>query len=69
MDDQAGALNGVLQSLNKANINLEYLYAFTGADALSAYVVLRVDDVAHAETVLREDGVPTLTDEELMELL
>ena len=69
MDDQAGALNDVLQALNKANINVEYVYAFTGNDALSAYVVFRVDDVAHAETVLREGGVPTLTDEEIKKLL
>ena len=69
MDDQAGALNDVLQALNKANINVEYVYAFTGNDALSAYVVFRVDDVAHAETVLREGGLPTLTDEEIKKLL
>ena len=69
MDDQAGALNDVLQALNKANVNVEYVYAFTGNDALSAYVVFRVDDVAHAETVLREGGVATLTDEEIKKLL
>ncbi len=69
MDDQAGALNDVLQALNRANINVEYVYAFTGNDALSAYVVFRVDDVAHAENVLREAGVPTLDDEGIKKLL
>ena len=69
MDDQAGALNGVLQALNGAGINVEYVYAFTGNDALSAYVVFRVDDVAHAETVLREAGIPTLDDEGIRKLL
>ena len=69
MDDQTGALNDVLQALNRANINVEYVYAFTGNDALSAYVVFRVDDVAHAETVLREAGIPTLDDEGIRKLL
>ncbi len=69
MDDQAGALNDVLQALNRANINVEYVYAFTGNDTLSAYVVFRVDDVAHAENVLREAGVSTLDDEGIKKLL
>ena len=69
MDDQAGALTDVLQALNRANVNVEYVYAFTGSAALSAYVVFRVDDVPHAETVLREAGIPTLDDETILKLL
>ncbi len=69
MEDEAGALNRILQSLQEEQINVEYLYAFTGAAAYSAYTVLRVDDAAHAELVLKNAGVSTLTDAELMELL
>ena len=69
MEDEAGALNRILQSLQEERINLEYLYAFTGAAAYSAYTVLRVDDAAHAELVLKNNGVSTLSDAELMELL
>ena len=69
MEDEAGALNRILQSLQEEQINVEYLYAFTGAAAYSAYVVLRVDDAAHAELVLKNAGVSTLTDAELMQLL
>jgi len=69
MEDEAGALNRILQSLQEEQINVEYLYAFTGAAAYSAYTVLRVDDAAHAELVLKNAGVATLTDAELMELL
>ena len=69
MEDEAGALNRILQSLQEEQINVEYLYAFTGAAAYSAYVVLRVDDAAHAELVLKNAGVTTLTDAELMKLL
>ena len=69
MEDEAGALNRILQSLQEERINVEYLYAFTGAAAYSAYTVLRVDDAAHAELVLKNAGVSTLTDAELMQLL
>ncbi len=69
MEDEAGALNRILQSLQEEQINVEYLYAFTGAAAYSAYTVLRVDDAAHAELVLKNKGVSTLSDAELMELL
>ena len=69
MDDQAGALNNILQALEKAQINVEYMYAFTGAEALSAYVVLRVDDLENAETVLAENGMQTLTDDKLRAIL
>ena len=69
MDDQAGALKNILQALEKAQINVEYMYAFTGAEALSAYVVLRVDDLENAETVLAGSGMQTLTDDRLRAIL
>ena len=69
MEDEAGALNRILQSLQEEQINVEYLYAFTGAAAYSAYTVLRVDDAAHAELVLKNAGISTLSDPELMQLL
>ena len=69
MEDEAGALNRILQALQEERINVEYHYAFTGAAAYSAYVVLRVDDAAHAELVLKNAGVSTLSDPELMQLL
>ncbi len=69
MDDEAGALNHILQLLETTNINVEYMYAFTGAAAGSAYVVLRVDDAPSAETALRNGGVSLLSDEEMNELV
>ena len=68
MNDEAGALAGILDVLADAAINVEYLYAFTGSKAESAYVVLRVDDVLHAEAVLAGENVPMLTEAELMEI-
>ena len=65
MSDRSGALYPILVALNEANINIEYMYAFTGAGEDEAYVVLRVTDVETAEAVLRGAGIDTLSDESL----
>ncbi len=69
MNDQAGALNNILKILGAADINVEYVYAFTGAIQGNAYVVLRVDDVAHAEETLNSNSIQTLNDEDISEYL
>ena len=65
MDDRSGALYPILVVLNEANINIEYMYAFTGAGPEEAYVVFRVNDVKTAEEVLNANGITTLSDESL----
>lgn len=69
MDDVSGALDRILQLLETTQINVEYMYAFTGASAGSAYVVLRVDDSEAAEKALKAGGVSLLTDQELSEIV
>ena len=65
MDDRSGALYPILKVLNEANINIEYMYAFTGSVADEAYVVLRVNDVETAESILNAAGIATLSDDNL----
>lgn len=65
MDDKSGALSDILQVFEDADINIEYMYAFTGSDAGSAYVVLRVDRIEESEAALKAAGIDVLTDEEL----
>ena len=65
MDDRSGALYPILVVLNEANINIEYMYAFTGSGPEEAYVVFRVNDVKAAEEVLNANGIRTLSDENL----
>ena len=65
MDDVSGALDHILQLLETTQINVEYMNAFTGATAGSAYVVLRVDDAETAEKALKQGGVSLLTDGEI----
>ena len=65
MSDRSGALYPILVVLNEANINIEYMYAFTGSGPEEAYVVFRVNDVKTAEEVLNANGIRTLSDESL----
>ena len=67
MTDKAGSLSEILTVLDKAGINIDYMYAFT-APALGAYVVLRVGDNTAAESVLKQNGIQTLTDEDIKAL-
>ena len=69
MDDVSGALDRILRLLETTQINVEYMYAFTGAAAGSAYVVLRVDDAEAAEQALAEGGVALLNDTEMDEIV
>ena len=65
MSDEAGALRNVLAALQDQGINIEYIYAFTGAVQGSAYVVMRVNDTDAAEKVLNRKGIQTLSDADL----
>ena len=69
MSDKAGALKEILKIIQETGVNIEYVYAFTAAVAGSAYVVLRVDDIDEAETVLRGNGIKTLSDADIEEIL
>ncbi len=68
VDDRSGGLLEILEVLNQANVNIDYMYAFT-AKLRSAYAVLRVDDCALAEQYLHESGIATLKGKDLMNLL
>ena len=65
MGDRIGALYPILVVLIEANINIEYMYAFTGSGPEEAYVVFRVNDVKTAEEVLNANCIATLSDDNL----
>ena len=66
--DQPGKLSKALEVLDKAQINMEYLYAFMARTEKHAYVVLRVADNAAAEAVLEEAGFHLITDADVNKL-
>ncbi len=66
--DAPGKLTGALDVLDKAGINLEYLYAFMARTERHAYVVLRVEDNAAAEAALEAAGYHLITDVDVCKL-
>ncbi len=63
--DAPGQLSRVLDILGSHNVNLEYLYAFTGVFDNTACFAIRVDDNASAVKVLTDNGIITLTENDL----
>ena len=66
--DQPGKLSGALAVLDKAGINMEYLYAFMARTEKHAYVVLRVADNAAAEAALEAADYHIITDADVNKL-
>jgi hypothetical protein len=66
--DEPGKLTAALGVLDKADINVEYLYAVMARTEKHAYVVLRVEDNAVAEKVLAEAGFKMITDADINKL-
>lgn len=61
ISDEPGKLTQALSVLDKAGINMEYLYAFMSRTEKHAYVVLRVEDNEIAEKILTDAGFKIVT--------
>ena len=68
LEDRVGALCYVLDFLAQAEVNIEYIYAFTASEDFGAYVVIRVDDAQKAEQVLKEHNIPTLCEDDIKDI-
>ena len=66
--DAPGKLGAALDVLDKAHINMEYLYAFMTRTEKHAYVVLRVEDNAACEQALEAAGFHLITDADVAKL-
>ena len=66
--DAPGKLTAALDVLDKANINVEYLYAFMARTEKHAYVVLRVEEMAEAEAALINAGFKMITEADIDKL-
>ena len=66
--DAPGKLTSALDVLDKADINVEYLYAFMARTEKHAYVVLRVEDNNIAETALEKAGFHLITEADINKL-
>ena len=63
--DEAGGLHKVLDILDKNDIDLEYAYSLITGKVDSAYIVLRVNDNEKTETVLKQNGIKVLSEEDI----
>ena len=66
--DEPGKLTSALDVLDKADINIEYLYAFMARTEKHAYVVLRVEDNNLAEASLTDAGFKMITEADINKL-
>ena len=66
--DAPGKLTTALDVLEKANINVEYLYAFMLRTEKHAYVVLRVEDNEVAGNALENAGYHLITEADICKL-
>ena len=66
--DEPGKLTAALDVLDKANINVEYLYAFMARTEKHAYVVLRVEENDIAESALEKAGFKLITEADINKL-
>ena len=66
--DEPGKLTSALDVLDKANINVEYLYAFMARTEKHAYVVLRVEENEEAEAALVNAGFKMITEADINKL-
>ena len=67
INHQAGSLQGLLKILSDNDINIEYMYGLS-IDGDEASVVLKASNLAKAEQVLVENGVKTLSSDDISAL-
>ncbi len=66
--DEPGKLTAALDVLDKADINVEYLYAFMARTEKHAYVVLRVENNELAEAALTNACFKLITEADINKL-
>jgi len=65
VDDRPGGLHSILLTLFKANVNVEYMYAFVQQSGDNAVIIFRFDNLDEAVKVLQENGVKVIEGERL----
>ena len=64
MPDTPGGLSGILKVLNENDINLEYMYTFSGGADGDASIVFKVENIERAISRLEGTGIHLMTTEE-----
>ena len=65
VEDQPGGLYRILRILHKANVNVEYMYAFVQQSGANAVLIFRFDNLQEAIRILRDNNVKVIKGEKL----
>jgi hypothetical protein len=68
VEDKPGGLHRILDMLNKAKINVEYMYAFVQHTGKNAVMIFRFDNITDAVKVLEENDVKVINGKEVYTL-
>ena len=63
--DKPNGLNSVLEVLEEANINVEYLYAFVSTQVDEAIVVMKIENSKDVVPILREKNIKLLSKKDI----
>ncbi len=66
--DEPNGLNSILEILDEKNINLEYIYAFSSNKLDEAIVVMKLEDVNEAISLLKDNDANILEKEDIEQL-
>ncbi|MGD0154284.1 MAG: ACT domain-containing protein [Thermacetogeniaceae bacterium] len=66
--DHPGGLAGVLELMQDAGVNIEYMYAFSAKVSKDALAVFRVENSQIAERLIAQKGIRVLSGEEVYSL-
>jgi hypothetical protein len=58
--DHPGGLHTILEVLQKADVNVEYMYAFVQQSGNNAVIIFRFDHLDEAVKVLTENGIKVI---------
>lgn len=65
VSDQPGGLHKILEILFKANVNVEYMYAFVHQSGSNAVIIFRFDNLDEALKILAQNGVTVIEGKKL----
>ncbi len=65
VEDKPGGLYHILRILHKANVNVEYMYAFVQQSGANAVLIFRFDNLDEALRILRDNKVQVIKGQKL----
>jgi len=68
VEDRPGGLHRLLDMLNRAEINVEYMYAFVQHSGENAVMIFRFDNIDEAIKVLEKNNVTVINGKEVYTL-